>query len=398
MPRMGTMLTDRTVRAALKKNKKIRLYDGQGKGLRLDTTGTGHGSWIFRAFFKGLAERKEMGLGSARDIALAEARQLTVQCRAWMRQGKDPKVELQRLRTFQRVPTVQEVAFIMLEIRKSKWKNPQKQTRDWKARFDKYIPNKVKEFPVTHVTRRHVVDILKPIWKTSNPTARAVKVDLSMILDWAIEEELRLDNPARAKMTTALETPEEGSHHPALHYSQVSAAFHRLQQSQASEIVKLYTECLFLAVLRGSEVRLARYSEFDFDKQLWNVPPHRMKQPRPHSVPVTARMTNLLEVTRKFSGSDPDIVFPGKGKGGFLGENTLQALIKSYHLGMTPHGIRSSFRDWCAETEHDHIQAEICLHHQVGDATMRAYFRTNLVEQRRGIMSDWGDVVHGNPA
>ena len=90
MPRMGTMLTDRAVRAAVKKQEPVRLYDGQGKGLRLDTTGTGHGSWIFRANLKGLAKRIEMGLGSTRDVGLAEARQLTDQCRAWMRQGKDP--------------------------------------------------------------------------------------------------------------------------------------------------------------------------------------------------------------------------------------------------------------------------------------------------------------------
>ena len=206
MPRMGTMLTDRAVRAALKQQEPVRLYDGQGKGLRLDTTGTGHGSWIFR-YLKGPAKRAEMGLGSVHDVTLAEARQLTDQCRAWMRQGKDPKVELHQVRTLRSVPTVKEVALILLEVRKSKWKNPKKALRDWNTRFENYIPNKVKELPVTAITRKHVVDILKPIWKKQNPTARVVKVDLSLILDWAVEEGFRLDNPARVTMKTALETP-----------------------------------------------------------------------------------------------------------------------------------------------------------------------------------------------
>ena len=396
MPRMGAMLTDRAVRAALKKNKKVRLYDGQGKGLRLDTTGTGHGSWIFRANLKGLAKRIEMGLGSARDVGLAEARQLTDQCRAWMRQGKDPKVELHQVRTLRSVPTVKEVALILLEVRKSKWKNPKKALRDWNTRFENYIPNKVKELPVTGITRKHVVDILKPIWKKQNPTARVVKVDLSLILDWAVEEGLRLDNPARVTMKTALETPNMGGHHRALHYTKGAAAFRCLQQSQALEVSKLYAELLFLAVLRSTEVRCARYPEFNLDEQLWTIPPERMKRAEKHSVPLTPRMIHVLEESRKFVGADPDILFPGRGESGFLGANTLSTLTNSYKLGMTPHGIRSSFRDWCALTEKDHIQAEICLHHQVGDATMRAYLRTDLVEQRRRIMTDWGEVVHGD--
>ncbi|MCY4453103.1 MAG: integrase arm-type DNA-binding domain-containing protein [Immundisolibacterales bacterium] len=398
MPRMGTMLTDRAVKAALKKNKKLRLYDGQGKGLRLDTTGTGHGSWIFRAHHKGPDYRPEVGLGSVRDVSLAEARGLTDQCRAWLREGKEPKIELDRVRTIPSVPTVREVALMVLEVRKSKWKNPKKTVRDWNTRFENYVPSTVKELPVTEFTRKHVLRILKPIWKNQNPTAVRVKVDLSLIFDWAIEEGLRIDNPARAKMATALETPEEGSNRLSLHYTEVAAAFQSIHQSRAMEISKLYAKLLFLSVLRSSEVRFARYSEFNFADKVWTIPRERMKSKRPHAIPLTSRMIHVLDESRKFVGDDPDIVFSGRGAAGFLGANTLAALLQAHKLGMTPHGIRSSFRDWCAETERDHIQAEICLHHQVGDATMRAYFRTNLVEQRRRIMSDWGDVVHGKSA
>ena len=398
MPRIGTMLTDLAVKAALKKNKKTRLYDGQGKGLRLDTTGTGSGSWIFRAHHKGPDYRPEVGLGSVRDVPLAEARALTEQCRAWLREGKDPKIELDRARTIPSVPTVREVALMVLEIRKSKWKNPKKSVRDWNTRFENYVPSRVKELPVTEFTRKHVLSILKPIWKNQNPTAVRVKVDLSLIFDWAIEEGLRIDNPARAKMATALETPQAGGHRLSLHYTEVAAAFQSIQRSRAKAMTKLCAELIFLSVLRSTEVRCARYSEFNLAKKVWTIPPERMKSKRPHAIPVTSRMIHVVDESRKFVGDDPDIVLPGKADNGFLGENTLAALLQAHKLGMTPHGIRSSFRDWCAETERDHIQAQICLHHQVGDATMRAYFRTNLVEQRRRIMSDWGDVVHGNSA
>jgi integrase len=55
-----------------------------------------------------------------------------------------------------------------------------------------------------------------------------------------------------------------------------------------------------------------------------------------------------------------------------------------------PHGIRSSFRDWVAErTDHSREIAEMDLSHEVGSDVDRAYLRTDMVEKRRQMMTDW---------
>ena len=68
----------------------------------------------------------------------------------------------------------------------------------------------------------------------------------------------------------------------------------------------------------------------------------------------------------------------------------LQLLKRVGRTDITPHGFRSSFRDWCAET-HDAARdvAEMALAHAVSDKTEAAYRRGDLFEKRRKLMSDW---------
>lgn len=58
------------------------------------------------------------------------------------------------------------------------------------------------------------------------------------------------------------------------------------------------------------------------------------------------------------------------------------------------HGFRASFRTWGAETGHyEHEMLEIALSHIVGDATVRAYQRSDVVEKRRELMQEWADYL-----
>jgi integrase len=57
---------------------------------------------------------------------------------------------------------------------------------------------------------------------------------------------------------------------------------------------------------------------------------------------------------------------------------------------VVPHGFRSSFRDWAAETtNHPPDVVEMALAHAVGDKVEAAYRRGDLFEKRRRLMADW---------
>src|SRR5436309_2277879 len=61
---------------------------GDGGGLYLQASGNGSRSWVFR--FKVSGRTRDMGLGSTNTVSLAEARQLSAECRRLRQDGIDP--------------------------------------------------------------------------------------------------------------------------------------------------------------------------------------------------------------------------------------------------------------------------------------------------------------------
>ena len=58
--------------------------------------------------------------------------------------------------------------------------------------------------------------------------------------------------------------------------------------------------------------------------------------------------------------------------------------------GATPHGFRSSFRDWCGEkTSFPREVAEAALAHTIPDKTEAAYRRGSAIEKRQKLMDAW---------
>lgn len=55
-----------------------------------------------------------------------------------------------------------------------------------------------------------------------------------------------------------------------------------------------------------------------------------------------------------------------------------------------PHGFHSSFRDWCAETGVARGLGDLPYLTALGSNTVEsAYLRSDMAEQRRGLMQDW---------
>jgi integrase len=80
-----------------------------------------------------------------------------------------------------------------------------------------------------------------------------------------------------------------------------------------------------------------------------------------------------------------------------LSDMSLTAVLRRMGRGeLTAHGFRSSFRDWCAENGHPAEIAEAALAHTVGDKTVAAYQRGDLLERRRKLMADWAAFCDGD--
>lgn len=94
-----------------------------------------------------------------------------------------------------------------------------------------------------------------------------------------------------------------------------------------------------------------------------------------------------------------DYVFPGQKKDRPLSSMSMEMQLRRMKLtDVTVHGFRSSLRDWAGEeTHHAREVAEAALAHVVGDATERAYRRSDALEKRRALMRDWAHFVSVEP-
>ena len=178
---------------------------------------------------------------------------------------------------------------------------------------------------------------------------------------------LRCPRPATASSTT-----------PPLHHCDISTLLDRLPTTVAGLALRL----LALTATRSNEVRSMDWSEIDGDT--WTIPAERTKTSKPHRVPLSRQALDALEAAAE--GSDrTGLVFTSR-TGTPIRNEAVRKLLGGRG---TTHGLRSSFRDWCSETGVNSEAAEMALGHAV-KGVEGAYRRSDLLEQRREVMRDWG--------
>jgi integrase len=149
-------------------------------------------------------------------------------------------------------------------------------------------------------------------------------------------------------------------------------------------------EFAVLTAARKTEIRLATWAEIDMQGALWTVPAGRTKSGREHRVPLSAAaLAVLTAIAPHRDEAAVGWLFPGRKRGNPLGEQAQIHLLRDMGHDITAHGFRSAFRDWAAETGQPADIAEAALAHVIGDKTVAAYQRGDLLQRRRALMEDW---------
>lgn len=385
MPKLATKLTT----ATLKSNLPTGRY-ADGNGLSLNVTKAGSKNWVLRYSFGG--KQKEMGLGSARIVGLAEARKKAIDIQQRVLAGIDPmraKREAARAeaRSIAPVVTFKEHAERYIGGREHGWSSVS--TAQWKSNMDMYIYPTIGHLPVTDITTDHVTRLLAPIWMTKIETARRVRsrVERIIAVGFAAGDHTDAVNPARYHNHIELLMPEQKRdvvHHASMPYQDIPHFMVELAAVNTRAARAL--EWLILTGTRTSETLGATHSEIDVGNLLWSIPAKRMKMKQDHRVPLSPQL--IARLPEPFKG-EPNL-FPGHA-GNALSNMAMAMQLRKLDLGhLTVHGFRSSIRDWMAEeTKAPHEIAERVLAHVTGGAVVAAYRRTDYLEQRRELMAGW---------
>jgi integrase len=386
-------LTARTVSAL---SKPGRHSDGQGLYLVVDKGGAKR--WVF--LWRQAGRLREMGLGSVTAVSLARARDLAAAARARVAEGGDPIAD-RRVQppTPPEVVTFGKVSDDFIEAKSPSWKSA-KHSDQWKMTLCEYCRS-IRELPVQDVTTDHVLQILRPMWTEKNETAVRLRGRIEMVLDAARVRGLRSgENPARWRghLSHLLPSPRKfhRGHHKALPFRDVPEFVGKLRVVAGMSALAL--EFAILTAARSGEVLGAQWAEIDVDNAAWTVPAGRMKGGRTHRVPLGPRALSILRSLQsvRLSKTPDEFLFPGGKIGKPLSSMALDMVVRRLKAEATPHGFRSSFRDWVAEeTAFPREVAEMALAHKVGSDVELAYRRTDYFEKRRELMIAWDCFIEG---
>ena len=388
-----------------------RYYDDSGTGLHIYVRKSGSKSWSQKIRFGG--KQLELGLGNYPMVSLADARRIAAENKARAQRGINPKLERVKPKT---IPSFKEVMELALPSIQDELKNA-KHRAQWRTTLETYALPSIGSKPVNEITVNEIDALLQPIWKDKTETASRLRGRIERVLDYAIVKGMMSPpNPAAWQGNLSLLLSSKNKiktvrNHPALQLKDAQRWWGELKQRDGTGAKALML--LTMTASRSGEIRGMCWEEMHFfgdteaEKRgylgIWTRPAERMKGRQEHRVPITSAMHELISDTNDQTG----LVFKS-GKLTTLSDMTLSALMKRMHasdeygfvdqrstLPAVPHGLRSTFRDWVAETGQSREAAELQLAHKFGSEVEHAYYRTDLVDERAKLLDRWHDFLGG---
>ncbi len=395
MPRPMHKLSQIQISRAMK--RQCTLNDGGG--LYFVSRPPNGASWMFR--FSRHGKDRWMGIGQFPTVALGDARARATDARRLLIDDVDPIENRRQQRTQTKLELARRMTFAQcaaqyITSHKAAWRNS-KHRAQWDATLKTYVYSLIGSLPVAAVDTSLVMKVLQPIWNAKPETASRLRGRIEAILNWATTSEFRtgpnparwrghLDNllPARSKIAKV-------EHHAALPFAELPVFMAKLRKQEG--MAARAFEFLILTAARTGEVIGARWSEINLRNKLWIIPAERMKAGKEHRVPLSSRAVQILEAIGSGPHEPDAFVFPGnKAQKPLSNMAFLMLLRRMGRDDMTAHGLRSSFRDWCAErTNFPSEVAEMALAHVISSKVEAAYRRGDLFEKRQQLMAHWSD-------
>ena len=364
-----------------------------GGGLWFIKRKDGGAQWMLRVNVHG--RRREMGLGGFPSLGLADARKLSERWRSMAAAGRDPiKERASEERAARREDiTLSIITLDAFESRKAELKGDGKAGR-WMSPLTLHVLPKLGRVPVTDLDQRDIRDTLAPIWHTKASTAQKAMDRLSIVLRHAaalgLDVDLQVTDKAKALLGKTRHVPKNI---PAMAWVDVPEFYASLEEPTLTHLaLRLF---MLNPGVRSRPLRHLRLEQIEND--IWTVPEGDMKGQKGKAtafrVPLCQEAKRIIELARPHSRNG--YLFPNT-RGGVISDATMSRHMERRGLEARPHGFRTSLRTWLAETtDAPHEVAEAMLAHAADSGVVRAYRRTDFLEQRLALTERWADHLTG---
>jgi integrase len=363
-----------------------------GAGLWLVKRDDGGAQWVLRVTVHG--RRREMGLGGFPALGLADARKVAERWRNVASAGRDPVKERE---AEERAARREDISLAVMtadafESRKAELKGDGTAGR-WLSPLTLHVLPKLGRVPVTDLDQRDIRDTLAPLWHLKADTARKAMNRLSIVMKYAaalgLDVDLQATEKAKALLGKSRHVPKNI---PAMAWADVPGFYASLEEPT---LTHLALRLLMLTGVRSNPLRNIRLDQIEGD--VWTVPAEAMKGRKGATeafrVPLSCEAQRMIDLARPHARNG--FLF-SNARQGVISDMTLSRMMERRGLDARPHGFRTSLRTWLAETtDAPHEVAETMLGHLVDGGVVRAYRRTDYLEQRAKLMDRWADHVTG---
>ena len=336
------------------------------------------------------AGKRDTGLGAYPAVQLHSARQKALDNWQRVKAGEDILATLATLAAPIPTPTVSEMFDVVIATRRQGWRTKTTETA-WRRYQRKCKP--ILDKPVSEVTKADVNAIFDPIWHEIPADAKKTRIALHAVMEKAIIQGHRTDNPALPSITQGMGKQKPTTHHLSVRYTQLGKVIRLLKDADAPWAVKACLLFLVFTISRSRQAREATWDEIDFENAAWTIPGSRMKSGLPHTVPLSSQAIDILIDAQDRTGSYHGLIFPPKANAKHIYPNELCDLLHSVGERAVPHGMRASFRNWSGRTpEISKEVAEAAMSHSQ-EKVVAAYLTDDYVEERIDVMQLWGDFL-----
>jgi len=380
------------IKAAKGREKPYKLTDGDGLFLYV----TPKGGRYWRMNYRYLGKQKTLAFGVWPDTGLADAREQRDAARKLLARGEDPaeRIKLDRIAATvaasNSFKAVAEEWLIKVE-REDRSAATMKKLR-WLLAF---INASIGKRPIASISAQELLVMLRKMEvKGRYETAKRLRSTCSQIFRYAIAT-ARAERDVAADLRGALIAPKPVHRAAITSASGAGAVLRAIETFEGHSNTRAALRLLPHVFVRPGELRFAEWADFDLEKAIWTIPPHKTKMRRAHSIPLSKQAIAIID-SIEHDADYSRLLFPSlRSIDRPMSENTINAALRRMGYAqdeMTGHGFRAMAATLLNEMGLWHPDAiERQLAHCDNNAVRRAYTRGEYWDERVRMMQHWSD-------
>ncbi len=385
-------LTAVAINKARGRAKPYKLTDGDGLFLYV----TPNGGRYWRMNYRYLGKQKTLAFGVYPDTGLADAREQRDAARKILARGNDPAEQIKLEKIAAAVAASNSFKAVADEwLVKVECEGRSAVTMKKLRWLLDFINESIGRRPIASITAQELLVMLRRMESRGRyETAKRLRSTASQIFRYAIAT-ARAERDVAADLRGALIAPQPVHRAAITSANEAGGLLRAIETFEGHPNTKAALRLLPHVFVRPGELRFAEWDDFDFDKAVWTIPPHKTKMRRVHSIPLSRQALAILE-TIEHDEEYSSYLFPSlRSVDRPMSENTINAALRRLGFAqdeMTGHGFRAMAATLLNEMGLWHPDAiERQLAHCDNNAVRRAYTRGEYWDERVRMMQHWSD-------